>query len=49
MKLAGIDGLSPALHQGQTLIANCASAATTIAALLERLPKSEKDKGGKNG
>ncbi len=49
MKLAGIDGVSPALHQGQTLIANCASAATAIATLLERLPKSENDKGEKHG
>lgn len=45
-KLAGVDGVSAALHQGQTLIANCASVATTIAELLERLPKSEKDKRG---
>ena len=49
MKLAGIDGVSPALHQGQTLIANCANAATAIATLLERLLKSENDKGDKNG
>ena len=49
IKLAGIDGSSPALHQGQTLIANCASAAMAIATLLERLIKSEHDKGNKNG
>lgn len=40
---------SPPLHQGQTLIANCASAAMAIATLLERLTKSENDKGNKNG
>lgn len=49
MKLAGVDSSSPALHQGQTLIANCASAAMKIATLLERLSKSENDKGDKNG
>ena len=49
MKLAGIDSSSPALHQGQALIANCASAAMAIATLLERLTKSENDKGDKNG
>lgn len=30
----------PALHQGQTLIANCAIAAMAIATLLERLLNS---------
>ena len=49
MKLAGIDSSSPVLHQGQALIANCASAAMAIATLLERLTKSENDKGDKNG
>lgn len=49
MKLAGFDSSSPALQQGQTLIANCASAAMKIATLLERLSKSENDKGDKNG
>ena len=43
-----IDGVNPALHQGQMLIANCASAATAIATLLARLLKSEKDKGNWN-
>ena len=33
----------------QTLIANCASAGMRIASLLERLAKSENDKGDKNG
>ena len=37
------------LHQGQTLIANCASASMAIATLLERLVNSENDKGNKNG
>ena len=49
MKLAGIDSSCPALHQGQTLIANCASAAMAIATLLERLTKSEHDKGETHG
>ncbi|CEE39078.1 hypothetical protein [Xanthomonas citri] len=40
---------SPELHQGQTLIANCASAATAIAKLLKRLQKIEKNKGDQNG
>jgi len=40
---------SPELHQEQTLIANCASAATAIAKLLKRLQKSEKNKGDQNG
>ena len=49
MKLAGIDSSSPAQHQGQTLSANCASAAMAIATLLERLTNSEKYKGDENG
>lgn len=40
IKLAGIDSSGPELHQGQTLISNCASAAMTIATLLERLLNS---------
>ena len=49
MKLAGIDSSCPALHEGQTLIANFASAAMGIAAVLERLINSENDKEDKNG
>ena len=45
MKLVGIDGSSLALHQGQTLIANCANAAMVIASMLERLASREIDKG----
>jgi hypothetical protein len=40
MKLAGIDSSNPSLHQGQTLIANCAAAGAVIASLLERLANS---------
>lgn len=40
MTLVGIDSSIPALHQGQTLIVNCASAAMAIATLLECLLNS---------
>ncbi len=40
MKLAGIDSSNPSLHQGQTLIANCAAAGAVVASLLERLANS---------
>lgn len=49
MKLTGIDGSIPKLHQGQTLITNCAAAGAVIGSLLERLANStcEKSHGTK--
>lgn len=41
MKMAGVDGLDPPMHQGRALIENCATAAAKIAAILLRLPSKK--------